>query len=212
MQLGLSPSNNIGARLACFWAPAQTGRQARGRQPDYEVNSKACLTGRAHFWVCFSIVSHVRAAEMKLRQNNLLDLRLKFCFSFISILFQFHFTCAPCFSPHFNLTCDRFSTAIVSPLALILVCKIFSPSTRPIRRRRKLLNSRALHATLQCSVDQARLRAAWRSATELNWSATGASSFENSDRGPSINDDRCMQLPVGVRWLDPHSRVEAVAS
>jgi len=38
-------------------------------------------------WALLSLfqhsVSHVRAAEMKLKQNNLDDLRLKFCFSFI---------------------------------------------------------------------------------------------------------------------------------
>jgi hypothetical protein len=31
---------------------------------------------------------------MKLKQNILVDLRLKFGFSFISVLFLFHFTCA----------------------------------------------------------------------------------------------------------------------
>jgi len=32
-------------------------------------------------------VSHVRAAEIKLKQNNLVEFRLKFCFSFISVSF-----------------------------------------------------------------------------------------------------------------------------
>jgi len=46
----------------------------------------ACLGGP--FWVLFQhSVSHVRAAEMKLKQNNLVDLRLKFCFNFISVSF-----------------------------------------------------------------------------------------------------------------------------
>jgi hypothetical protein len=38
----------------------------------------------------------VRAAEMKLKQNILVDLRLEFCSSFISVLFLFHF----CFISH----------------------------------------------------------------------------------------------------------------
>jgi len=57
-------------------------RQTCGRQPHYEVNGEACLKGRDNF-----SVSHVRAAEMKLKQNNLVDLCLKFCFSFISVSF-----------------------------------------------------------------------------------------------------------------------------
>jgi len=55
----------------------------RGRQPHYAGQQQGLLDKQ--FLSFFSIVSHVRAAEMKLKQNNLVNLRLKFSFSFISV-------------------------------------------------------------------------------------------------------------------------------
>jgi len=66
--LALSPSNNIGAverLLAATHLPAWD----------------AGLSLFQHS------VSHAVAAEMKLKQNNLADLRLKFYFSFIAVSF-----------------------------------------------------------------------------------------------------------------------------
>jgi len=67
----LSPSNNICARLAGF-SPA--GRQARDRQP-HDMRSKAALTFEFVSAFCFTCA----AAEMKLKKNYLVEVRLIFC-------------------------------------------------------------------------------------------------------------------------------------
>jgi len=90
-QLGSSPSNNIGA----IGSPASlVGRQTRGRQPQYEVNGKACLTGRAHFWVFLCILFHM-CGLLKWNWNK--TIWTTSTWNCVSVLFQFHFTSAPGF-------------------------------------------------------------------------------------------------------------------
>jgi len=90
-RLGLSPFNNIGAigSPASESPPRQTGRQARGRQPHYEVNGKARLTGHAHFWVFFSILLHM-CGLLKWNWNKIIWSTSTW--NFVSVLFQFYFS------------------------------------------------------------------------------------------------------------------------